>query len=165
MHWHLSAWTNWAQWGLGMAADTPVAAAAVCTADPRLTDYDLLLQNLADLRAGRTTQVPIYDFKTSSRIGYNEVAVPSSRVIILEGIYALSERLRPMLDLRVSVNGGVHFDLIKRVLRDISRSGQGPDEIIQQVRFGCVRRQARPVNKTAYETSCMNLLCRSNANA
>jgi uridine kinase len=105
-------------------------------ADPRLTDYELLLQNLTDLRAGRTTQVPIYDFKTSSRIGFNEVAVPSSRVIILEGIYALSERLRPMLDLRVSVTGGVHFDLIKRVLRDISRSGQGPDEIIQQVRGG-----------------------------
>jgi hypothetical protein len=30
--------------------------------------------------------------------------------------------------------GGVHFDLVKRVLRDISRSGQGPEEIIQQVR-------------------------------
>jgi hypothetical protein len=39
---------------------------------------------------------------------------------------------RPLLDLRVSVTGGVHFDLVKRVLRDIKRSGQGPDEIIQQ---------------------------------
>jgi hypothetical protein len=29
--------------------------------------------------------------------------------------------------------GGVHFDLVKRVLRDITRSGQGPEEIIQQV--------------------------------
>lgn len=29
--------------------------------------------------------------------------------------------------------GGVHFDLVKRVLRDINRSGQGPEEIIQQV--------------------------------
>ena len=41
---------------------------------------------------------------------------------------------RPLLDLRVSVTGGVHFDLVKRVLRDISRSGQAPEEIIQQVR-------------------------------
>jgi hypothetical protein len=27
----------------------------------------------------------------------------------------------------------VHFDLLKRVLRDISRSGQNPEEIIDQV--------------------------------
>jgi hypothetical protein len=40
---------------------------------------------------------------------------------------------RPLLDLRVSIQGGVHFDLLKRVLRDISRSGQNPEEIIDQV--------------------------------
>ena len=40
---------------------------------------------------------------------------------------------RPLMDLRVSVTGGVHFDLVKRVLRDIKRSGQAPEEIIQQV--------------------------------
>jgi len=33
----------------------------------------------------------------------------------------------------VVASGGVHFDLVKRVLRDINRSGQGPEEIIQQV--------------------------------
>ena len=101
--------------------------------DPRITDYDTLLSNLSDLKSGKAAEVPIYDFKTSSRIGYKTVNVPSSRVIILEGIYALSHRLRPLLDLRVSITGGVHFDLVKRVLRDIDRSGQAPEEIIQQV--------------------------------
>lgn len=38
-----------------------------------------------------------------------------------------------MLDLRVSVTGGVHFDLVKRVLRDIQRAGQEPEEIIHQI--------------------------------
>ena len=33
----------------------------------------------------------------------------------------------------MSVRGGVHFDLVKRVLRDINRSGQAPEEIIQQI--------------------------------
>lgn len=59
--------------------------------------------------------------------------VPSSRILIIEGIYALSEKLRPVLDLRVSVTGGVHFDLVKRVLRDIQRAGQEPEEIIHQI--------------------------------
>ncbi|XP_021752808.1 uridine-cytidine kinase C-like isoform X2 [Chenopodium quinoa] len=101
--------------------------------DPRLTDYDTLLQNIQDLRAGQPIEVPIYDFKSSSRTGYRTVEVPSSRIVIIEGIYALSEKLRPFLDLRVSITGGVHFDLVKRVLRDIQRAGQDPEEIIHQI--------------------------------
>lgn len=101
--------------------------------DPRLTDYDTLLENIHGLKEGRSVEVPIYDFKTSSRIGYRTVEVPSSRIVIIEGIYALSEKLRPLLDLRVSVTGGVHFDLVKRVLRDIQRAGQEPEEIIHQI--------------------------------
>uniref|UniRef100_A0A6N2LUS0 CYTH domain-containing protein n=1 Tax=Salix viminalis TaxID=40686 RepID=A0A6N2LUS0_SALVM len=101
--------------------------------DPRLTDYDILLKNVLDLKAGKSAEVPIYDFKSSSRTGYRTLEVPSSRIVIIEGIYALSEKLRPLLDIRVSVTGGVHFDLVKRVLRDIQRAGQEPEEIIQQI--------------------------------
>ena len=61
------------------------------------------------------------------------VKVPPSRIVVIEGIYALSEKLRPLLDMRVAVRGGVHFDLVKRVLRDINRAGQDPEEIIQQI--------------------------------
>ncbi|KAL0795488.1 hypothetical protein Bca101_066865 [Brassica carinata] len=101
--------------------------------DPRLTDYDTLLKNLEDLKEGKQVEVPIYDFKSSSRVGYRTLDVPASRIVIIEGIYALSEKLRPFLDLRVSVTGGVHFDLVKRVLRDIQRAGQQPEEIIHQI--------------------------------
>ncbi|XP_062158412.1 inorganic pyrophosphatase TTM1 isoform X2 [Alnus glutinosa] len=101
--------------------------------DPRLTDYDTLLENIHNLKAGKPAQVPIYDFKASSRVGYRTAEVPTSRIVIVEGIYALSERLRPLLDLRVSVTGGVHFDLVKRVLRDIQRASQEPEEIIHQI--------------------------------
>ncbi|KAI3463802.1 hypothetical protein Pfo_020465 [Paulownia fortunei] len=101
--------------------------------DPRLTDYDTLLENIRGLKAGSPVQIPIYDFKSSSRVGYRNLEVPSSRIVIIEGIYALSEKLRPLLDLRVSVTGGVHFDLVKRVLRDIQRAGQEPEEIIHQI--------------------------------
>ncbi|XP_073122816.1 inorganic pyrophosphatase TTM1-like [Henckelia pumila] len=101
--------------------------------DPRLTDYDTLLENIRDLKAGKPVQIPIYDFVSGSRIGYRTLEVPSSRIVIIEGRYALSEKLRPLLDLRVSVNGGVHFDLVKRLLRDIQRAGQEPEEIIHQI--------------------------------
>ena len=45
-------------------------------ADPRLTDYDLLLQNISDLKAGKAVDVPIYDFKLSCRTGYRLVLQP-----------------------------------------------------------------------------------------
>ena len=101
--------------------------------DPALTDYDLLCQNLTDIKAGKPVDIPVYSFKESKRVGYRRAEPPASRVVILEGIYALSERLRPFHDLRVSVTGGVHFDLVKRVLRDIKRAGQAPEEIVQQI--------------------------------
>ena len=101
--------------------------------DPRLTDYACLLENLKGLKNGETVETPVYDYKESKRTGYVTVPCPASKVVILEGIYALNEKLRPMLDLRVSVTGGVHFDLVKRVLRDINRSGQAPESIIHQI--------------------------------
>ena len=101
--------------------------------DPRLCDYDTLLANLADLRAGRDTQAPVYDFRISKRTGYRHVAFPASRVVLVEGTFALCDVLRPQLDLRVAITGGVHRDLIKRVLRDVTRSGQAPEEIITQI--------------------------------
>jgi len=36
-------------------------------------------------------------------------------------------------DLKISISGGVHFDLIKRIFRDIQRTGQEPQEAIQQI--------------------------------
>ncbi|CAN6477511.1 unnamed protein product [Victoria cruziana] len=101
--------------------------------DPRLIDYDTLLENIKGLKEGMSVQVPVYDFKLSCRTGYRTIEVPTSRVVIIEGIYALSEKMRPLLDLQVSITGGVHFDLVKRVLRDIQRAGQEPEEIIHQI--------------------------------
>ncbi|XXG55283.1 hypothetical protein AAC387_Pa03g2982 [Persea americana] len=38
--------------------------------DPRLTDYDMLLENIHGLKQGKPVQVPIYDFKLNCRTGY-----------------------------------------------------------------------------------------------
>eukprot|EP00297_Palpitomonas_bilix_P023738 CAMPEP_0113903856 /NCGR_PEP_ID=MMETSP0780_2-20120614/22833_1 /TAXON_ID=652834 /ORGANISM="Palpitomonas bilix" /LENGTH=607 /DNA_ID=CAMNT_0000897209 /DNA_START=13 /DNA_END=1836 /DNA_ORIENTATION=- /assembly_acc=CAM_ASM_000599 len=101
--------------------------------DYRLTDFDLLAQNLHDLQHGKSVDLPIYDFKSSSRIGYKRVPAPKSKVVILEGIYALHEKIRNYLDISVSISGGVHFDLIKRIIRDIERAGQTPSDCLQQI--------------------------------
>ena len=58
---------------------------------------------------------------------------PPAKVVVVEGIFALCSKLRPYLQLRVSITGGVHLDLIKRVLRDTHRSAQQPADIISQI--------------------------------
>ena len=66
-------------------------------------------------------------------MGYREVAVPEARDRDHRRDLRPELQDPPLLDLRVSVTGGVHFDLVKRVLRDITRSGQEPEAIIQQI--------------------------------
>lgn len=101
--------------------------------DYRLVDFELLKSNLKDLVENKSTRLPLYDFRKSGRYAYKTVAPPESKVVVVEGIYALHEIIRPYLDLQISISGGVHFDLIKRVFRDIQRTGQKPQEAIQQI--------------------------------
>ncbi|KAF6166326.1 hypothetical protein GIB67_015872 [Kingdonia uniflora] len=41
--------------------------------DPRLTDYDTLLENIHGLKEGKPVEVPIYDFKSSCRTGFRDL--------------------------------------------------------------------------------------------
>lgn len=101
--------------------------------DYRLVDFELLKSNLIDLIENKQTKLPLYDFRKSGRYAYKTVSPPESKVVVVEGTYALHESVRPYLDLQISISGGVHFDLIKRVFRDIQRTGQKPQEAIQQI--------------------------------
>ena len=73
-----------------------------CSMAPRQTQaaacrLDSFLQTLVLQRGMQTMprlQVPIYDFKQSKRVGYRTQQQPTSRVVIIEGIYSLSTRLR-----------------------------------------------------------------------
>ncbi|MGH7242467.1 MAG: uridine kinase family protein [Phycisphaerales bacterium] len=69
--------------------------------DPDRADSAALIQNLQDLRAGRATRVPQWSFQSHSRVGYRDV--PPSKLILVEGIHALHERLLPHLDVCVFV--------------------------------------------------------------
>jgi len=101
--------------------------------DYRLIDFALLVKNIKDLKEGRSTETPLYDFRKSGRYAYKTVHPPESKVVIVEGTYALHEEVRPYLDFKISISGGVHFDLVKRILRDIQRTGQKPQEVMQQI--------------------------------
>lgn len=86
------------------------------------TDFDLLVQNLEDLRNGKDTLTPVFDFQQKRRIGSRAIKSTSFGVVIVDGTYALHARLRPLLDIWVAVVGGVHFSLLSKVQYDIGES-------------------------------------------
>ncbi|KAG6556327.1 hypothetical protein Mapa_002270 [Marchantia paleacea] len=85
-------------------------------------DFELLLQNLEDLMKGNSIMMPQFDFQEKRRAGYKPVKAPKSGVVLVEGTYALHSKLRLSLDLCVAVVGGVHFNLLSKVRRDIGES-------------------------------------------
>ena len=67
-------------------------------------DWDLLLERLAEIRAGHAVSVPIYDYKTHSRLAETE-EVGQPDVVLLEGILVLFDpRVRAQLDMMLFVD-------------------------------------------------------------
>lgn len=59
------------------------------------------------------------------------------RVVLLEGVYALHCDVRPLLDLTIAITGGVHFDLISRIARDVGVHGEAPVSVLSQIADTC----------------------------
>ncbi|CAM8886117.1 unnamed protein product [Rhodiola kirilowii] len=89
--------------------------------DPDSIDFDLLVKNLKDLINGKDALTPLFDFQEKKRAG-SKTLFASSGVVIVDGTYALHAKLRSLLDIRVAVVGGVHFNLLSKVKYDIGDS-------------------------------------------
>jgi uridine kinase len=69
--------------------------------DPRHSDLPRLALDLASLRAGRATVIPVWSFHSHKREG--ERVIHPSPVLIVEGIHALHATVRGHLDVKVYV--------------------------------------------------------------
>ena len=78
--------------------------------DPTLVDWGAVERAVGTLRDGGSVVV-----------GDATVSAAEGSVLVVEGLFALDVRLLPLLDVPVAINGGVHNDLIKRVVRDTNR--------------------------------------------
>jgi uridine kinase len=99
---------------------------------PDALDNDLLVQHLEELRAGRGVDVPIYDFKTHSRVRERRRLEPT-RIIIVEGILVfVEERVRKLLDVKVFVDTDADIRVFRRIRRDIEQRGRTFQSIREQ---------------------------------
>jgi uridine kinase len=99
---------------------------------PDALDTDLLVRHLHELKAGRSVEVPSYDFSRYTRLATTDVATPR-RAIIVEGILVFVDAaLRSLMDVKVFVDTDADTRFIRRLQRDVAARGRTMDSVIDQ---------------------------------
>ncbi len=96
---------------------------------PEAMNLELFKQHLAQLKSGAPIEKPVYDMKVGEPTSA-EVVNPK-KVIIAEGLFALDGQLKDEGDVKAFVDVGTHGRIVRRLLRDIKRTGQKPADILK----------------------------------
>ena len=99
---------------------------------PDAVDNELLINHLKKLNAGEPVELPIYDFRTHSRMP-STTRVDRKAIVIVEGILIFSEpRLLEQMDIKIFVDTPDDLRFIRRLRRDIAERGRTLDSVIDQ---------------------------------
>jgi uridine kinase len=95
-------------------------------------DNALLASHLKKLNAGEPVELPIYDFRTHSRLP-DTTPIEAKPIVIVEGILIFAEpRLLEQMDIKVFVDTPDDIRFIRRLKRDIAERGRTLDSVIEQ---------------------------------
>lgn len=82
---------------------------------PDAFDHMLMLKCLQEIQSGKSTQVPVYDFKTNARIDGEFVTIHPSDVVLLEGILVFYHKeVRDLFDMKLFVDTDADTRLARR---------------------------------------------------
>ena len=99
---------------------------------PDAFDMDLMMQNLASLKKGKSCMMPQYDFVHHTR-KEEFVKVEPSSIIVIDGLMVFyDERVRKLLDLKLYVDTPADIRFIRRLKRDVAERGRTVESVIEQ---------------------------------
>jgi uridine kinase len=99
---------------------------------PDSLETELLVEHLKELRAGRSVDIPVYDFTTHTRTSETRQVGPAP-VILVEGILVFVEaELREIFDVRLYVDTDADVRFIRRLRRDIEERGRSVSSVCDQ---------------------------------
>ena len=100
--------------------------------EPAAIEFELLVNQLKDLKAGKPVEQPIYSYLTCTR-SKETIPIQPRDVIIVEGILILCDgELRNMLDMKVFVDADADDRLIRVINRDIIERGRTVEMVIDR---------------------------------
>lgn len=99
---------------------------------PDALDNDLLVHHIRRLKAGESFELPIYDFKTHTRMN-ETIPVEPKPIVILEGILIFADRrILEQIDIKIFVDTPDDIRFIRRLQRDIAERGRTAETVIEQ---------------------------------
>lgn len=99
---------------------------------PDALDNDLLVYHVKKLKSGEGVELPIYDFKTHTRLSETRPIEPKP-IVIVEGILIFADpRLLEQMDVKVFVDTPDDIRFIRRLHRDIAERGRTVESVIEQ---------------------------------
>jgi uridine kinase len=99
---------------------------------PDALETELLVAHLAELRAGRGVDVPLYDFVEHLRRRETRRVEPVP-VVIVEGILVLADvRLREQMDVKIFVDTDPDIRVMRRIRRDMEHRGRTFAQVREQ---------------------------------
>jgi len=100
---------------------------------PNAFDNELMERCLEDIMNGKPTQIPVYNFKTNSRVPGEFTTIYPSDVVLVEGILVFYyPKLRNMFNIKLFVDTDADTRLARRVLRDIEERGRDLEHVLHQ---------------------------------
>jgi uridine kinase len=113
--------------------DLPLDYRQVANFDhPDALDNDLLVNHIRKLRAGELIELPLYDFRTHTRLNETRRVEPRP-IVIVEGILIFTDpRLLEQMDVKVFVDTPDDIRFIRRLRRDIAERGRTVESVIEQ---------------------------------
>ena len=99
---------------------------------PDAFDWDLLSEQLAMLKEGKTIEQPTYSYITCTR-QKETIHIEPREVVIVEGILALcDDKLREQMDLKIFVDADSDERLIRVISRDIAERGRTAEVVMER---------------------------------
>ena len=100
---------------------------------PDAIDWDLLCEQLRELKSGKTIQQPVYSYISCSRSKTETVTVEPAEVIIIEGILIFTcQPLLEQMDVKIFVDADDDDRLMRVMARDISERGKDVHWVIER---------------------------------
>lgn len=100
---------------------------------PDSIDFELLREQLSELRQGRSVEQPIYSYITCGRSKTETVKVNPTEIIIVEGILIFTDpELRELMDIKIFVDADDDDRLMRVMSRDIVERGKTVEWVIER---------------------------------
>jgi phosphoribulokinase len=104
----------------------------VTALDPRANNFDLMYEQIRDLKSGKTIQKPIYNHETGL-IDPPEKIEPN-HVVVIEGLHPLyDERVRELIDFSVYLDITDDVKIAWKIQRDMAERGHSYDDVLAAI--------------------------------